>query len=128
MVTQGASVDLFGERRIQIAGNPKLEGICNHILDATARHPDLLNGDTVGDINRKVTHALWCDNGLLEVIASGNNDLFKQWYFDKKRCYLEEEVARGVRWLSEHDEIRLPKLAIEKAVLQQQRIARSLHH
>ena len=127
MVTQGASVDLFGERRIQITGNPKLEGICNHILDATARHPDLLNGDTVGDINRKVTHALWCDNGLLEVIASGNNDLFKQWYFDKKRCYLEEEVARGMRELVSRDFVRLPAKAIVAAEGHRQRIARSLH-
>lgn len=129
MVTQGASVDLFGEKRIRIEGNPKLEGIANHILDLYGRKPEILNGATIGEINRKVTLAVWFDDGLQQRLTSDNPvQEFINWFMDKKQCVNEEEVARALRYLSEKDYVRLPKVAIEVAEQHRKRIARSLHH
>jgi len=56
--------NLFNEQVIKIPGNPKLEGIANRILELVQQNPDLLEGDKVGEIDRKITLALWYSEGL----------------------------------------------------------------
>lgn len=122
------ALDMFsGETRIHIEGNPKLEGIANHILQIYKRMPEILNGDTIGEINRKIHLEVSLDNGMSSAIATGSVEQFRQWYCDKKQnCDTEEETARALRFLAEKDFLRLPKKAIETAQLHRERIARSV--
>jgi hypothetical protein len=118
--------DLFGERRIKIEGNLLLEGIANHILDLYSKDPELLNGDSVGEINRKVTLAIYFDNGLLQVLQSGAKEQFIEWFMNKKLAHTEEEIARALRYLVQNDYLRLPSKALIDAERHRQRIARSV--
>ncbi len=120
-------VDLFGEQRIRIDGNPKLEGIANHILNLYSRDKSLLDGDSVGEINRKVHLEVMLDNGLIPIILTGEVSKFQAWYLNKKtNPDTEEEVARALRYLSDKDYVRLPKEALITAEGHRQRIARSM--
>lgn len=122
-------VDIFGETRIHIDGNPKLEGIANHILEIYHRDPDILNGDTIGQINRQIHAEVMLENGLTPVLKSGDIEKFKQWYLDRKRnTDTEEETARALRYLVENDYMRLPARAIQEAERHKQRISNSLSH
>jgi hypothetical protein len=119
--------DLFGEQRIRIDGNPKLEGIANHILNLYKINPNLLDGETIGEINRRVHLEILLDNGLATIIQRGSLESFKEWYLDKKsNPDTEEECARALRFLVSKDMVRLPSKAIQEAERQRQRIARSV--
>lgn len=122
------SIDLFGEERIHIKDNPKLEGIANHILDLYRRLPDyLLNGDSIGEINRKIHLEIMLDGGLRQAIETVES--FKIWYLDKKsNSVTEEECARALRYLAERDIIRLPMKAVQSAEQHRQRISQSVKH
>ena len=122
----GTMTDLFDEQRIQIAGNPLLEGLCNHILQLVEKDPELLTGDQVGVINRKLTLALWKDEGLMGVLDSDNMERFEVWFRNIKSSPGVEAIERAVRYLSSNDYIRLPKKAIENAEMHRQRISRSI--
>lgn len=120
------ATDLFGEQRIKIAGNPLLEGIANHILDLIARDPGLLDGDKVGDIDRRLTLAIWYENGLRDYIPEDRRDAFAEWFMDPKRCPDDEAISRARRYLAERDYIRLPQKAVQNAEHHRERIARSV--
>lgn len=120
------TTDFWGEKRIHISGNPLLEGIANHILELVNRDPELLNGERVGDINRKVTLAIYFDNGLLPVLRSGSREQFTEWFMNKKLVHTEEEIARALRYLVEHDHCRLPAKAVRQSEVDRYRIARSV--
>jgi signal transduction histidine kinase len=118
--------DLFGEQRVRIDGNPKLEGIANHVLELVHRNPSLLDGDTVGEINRKVYLDVMLDSGLVPILKSGDVEKFKEWFLNKKNCDTEEEVARSLRYLIERDLARISAKAVKAAEENRQRIARSV--
>lgn len=121
------TIDLFGENRIHIPDNPKLEGIANHILEIYQRNPAVLDGDTIGEINRKVHLEILLDNGLTPIIKSGDIGQFTAWYLDKKQnCDTEEECARALRFLVERDYVRLPARAVAEAERHRQRISQSV--
>lgn len=86
----------------------------------------MLNGETVGEINRKVTLEVMLDSGLVPIIKSGNTENFKSWFLDKKQCPTEEEIARALRYLVERDYLRLPSKVIVAAEQNRQRISRSV--
>ncbi len=121
-----ASSNLFGEPRIRIEGNPLLEGVCNHILELVQRNPELLNGKTVGEIDRQLTLAIWVDNGAKLIVQSGDWQKFSEWVMNQKVCIDAETVGRSRRFLAERDYIRLPQEAIKNAEGHRQRIARSV--
>lgn len=117
--------DLFGEERITIPGNSYLADIANHILNLTRRDPLLLTGASIGEINRKVTLAVWEDSGLTPQVFAGGRETFRAWFMNTK-LKQEEEIARALRYLVQKDYRRLPKVAIEAAEQHRQRIARSV--
>ena len=122
-------LNLFGETRVSISGNPKLAGIANHIMEIKRRTPNLLDGDSIGEINRKVHLEVMLDNGLIPIIQSGDVAKFREWYIDKKQnSDTEEECARALRYLAEHDYERLPAKAVQDAERQRQRISNSVKH
>ncbi len=119
--------DLFNEpQRIIINGNPLLQAIANHILVLVQRNPSLIDGDTVGDINRRVTLAIYYDNGLVPILQSGSKEQFTQWFMNRKLVHTEEEIARALRYLVQNDHIRLSKKVLDAAEQHRQRIARSV--
>ena len=120
------TTDLFGETRVHIPDNPTLEREANHILELVAREPELLNGNKVGEIDRKLLLAVWKDNGVREIVQRADWNLFETWAMTAKLCVDPEIVSRARRWLAEHDHIRLPQQAVADAERQRQRIGRSL--
>ena len=123
MATQ---TNLFGEQRVRIEGNPKLEGIANRILELVTRDPSLLEGDKVGEIDRKITLALWYEEGLGRFIPEDRREAFAGWFGDLRNCPDEEAISRARRYLAERDLIRLPQKAILNAETQRRNIARSV--
>ena len=117
--------DLFGNKRIDIPDNPTLQHCCEHLLDLIDRDKELLNGDSISDIDRKLWLALSFDNGLTPILQSGDTAKFKEWVMNHKLCVDFEVVSRARRYLSEHDFIRLSHDVITKAEQQRQRIAPS---
>lgn len=121
--------DLFGEQvySIQIEGNPLLAGVCRHILDLVSRKPELLDGETVGEIERKLFISIWLDNGLRDLIPNTDQRLaVTKWMQDPRKCIDPDVVSRARRYLVERDKIRLPAKAIQSAEQHRQRIARSV--
>jgi len=118
--------NLFNEQVIKIPGNPKLEGIANRILELVQQNPDLLEGDKVGEIDRKITLALWYSEGLGRFIPEDKREAFAGWFSDLRNCPDEEAISRARRYLAERDLIRLPQKAILNAETQRRNIARSV--
>jgi len=118
--------NLFNEQVIKIPGNPKLEGIANRILELVQQNHDLLEGDKVGEIDRKITLALWYSEGLGRFIPEDKREAFAEWFSDLRNCPDEEAISRARRYLAERDLIRLPQKAILNAETQRQRISRSV--
>lgn len=119
------TTDMFGERRITIPGNSYLADIANHVLELTERDPSLLTGNSIGEINRKVTLAVWEDSGLTPQVLAGGREAFRQWFMNAK-LKQEDEITRALRYLVEKDLRRLPADVIKKAEAHRQRIARSV--
>ncbi len=123
--------DFFGEYYddpvVKLEDNKYLEKLSNRILGLTKRHPNLLDGDTIGEINRKVMLAVWLDNGLERQIP--DKDLRRsiiEWLKNTKIAVSEENTSRAVRYLAGKDLIRLPSKAVQDAERHRQRIARSV--
>ena len=120
------ATNLFGEQRIRIEGNPLLQDLCNHILDLVKRQPNLLDGNKVGDIDRKLTLAIWMEEGLWQFIPEDKRAVFELWFMNAKHCPDDESISRARRYLAEKDYIRLPQQAVQDAERHRQRIARSV--
>jgi len=119
--------DMFGdEKRITISENPLLAGIANHILQLVKESPELTDGASVGEIDRKLTLAIWFSEGLNRILTNEQREDFTTWAMNPKTCPDPGAVSRARRYLVEHDYIRLPKQAIEAAERHRQRIARSV--
>lgn len=122
--------DLFGEEievQINIDGNPLLASICRQILEITRKRPDLLEGDTVGEIDRKLMIMIWLDNGLRSLLPDiEQRKAITDWMQNTKQCIDPEAISRARRYLQERDKIRLPAKAILNAERHRQRIAKSV--
>ena len=123
MMVNQLPTDLFSQPHIIISGNPLLQNLSNHILELIQYNSDLLKGDKVGEINRKVTLAIYLDSGLRQAI--GSLESFSDWFLNSK-LPTEEEIARALRYLVQHDFVRLSSKAIQNAELYRQRITRSM--
>jgi len=117
------ATNLFGEQRITIQGNPLLQDIANHVYQIYQREPSIVNGKSVGEIYRRITLAVYFENGLSLVLKTASKDDFTDWFMS---AHTEEEIARAIRWLREHDYIRFPENVVVTAERHRQRIARSV--
>ena len=118
--------NLFNEQVIKIPGNPLLEGIANHILELVKENTTLLDGDSVGEIDRKLTLAIWFSEGLGQFIPEDRREAFTNWFINPKNCPDDGAISRARRYLVERDLIRLPQKAIQNAERHRQRISRSV--
>jgi hypothetical protein len=117
--------DSYDDPVVKLEDNKLLEGIANHILDLVKHYPNLIEGKTVGEIDRKLKIAFWLES-VKPVIQSGSIERFIEWAKNSKLCVDNETISRARRFLVERDLIRLPSSVILEAERHRQRIARSV--
>lgn len=121
MTTQN---DLFGEPRIQVKGNPVLEKAANHLLLLLQnRERELLNGETVGEIDRRLCAEYWLDEGLRNIIPEDKRQAFVDFMLKATEA---DVITRARRYLTEQDVIRLPAVAVQNAERHRARIASAM--
>ena len=117
------------EKRIKdIPNNKYLTRICNHILDLYKRKPDIIeNSESVGEINARITLALWHDEGLGEFISEDKREAFYKWFTRVPNpCPPEDAVSRAMRYLvNDLGLIKLPAKVIINAERHRVRISES---
>lgn len=117
--------NLFGERSVHIENNPLLTTVCNRVLQAVDRDKSLLDGDSVGRIVRRVSIALWKEDGLEAAVHSGDMQKVEEWFLSKS--FTDSEViGRACRYLCEKDLIRYSQAAVVKAERDRERISQSV--
>ena len=116
--------DLFKEPRVMIPDNKPLEEAANLILYLVKYNPALLDGETMGEIDRAIMAEAWIDAGLLKNVA--DELAFRLFIGGLPACYDTDVLRRARRWLLEHDEIRVSKEAILNAERQKAKIASSM--
>jgi hypothetical protein len=118
--------NMFGEKVIRIKGDDYLNKIAQHIYDLVNRKPEILTGDSIGNINRKIHLEMMFDSGLIPILTKAQCFAeFRQFYLSKA-CPTEEECARATRGLIEADLIRLPASIIKKSEQFKSRISSSM--
>ncbi len=122
--------DLFYEpQRIIIEGNPLLQRVANEVLDLVEHKPELLDGDNLSVIDRRLTISLWLNasSGLRDLIPDVEQRArVTAFLADPKQCVSFDVVSRARRLLSEKDHIRLSKTAIESGIENKNKVERSL--
>ena len=118
--------NLFGEQQVDIPDNPNLQRAANIVLRIVDLDPDVLKGDTIGEIDRKLLTAIWLENGLSDILTNEQIDQFVEWMLDSSRCLNTELVRRARQYLSQHDYIRLPAKAIRDSEKHRAKIGGSL--
>ncbi len=119
--------DLWGtaipETNVQIEGNYLLENTANRIVALTKQFPNLLAGNTMQEIDRKLLLAIWHESGLKDYLGSW--DSFSEWVKSDK--FVDQDtVTRARRFLLQHDKIRVSAMAVRDAEQKRQRTERSL--
>lgn len=115
--------DLFGQPAVVIPGNPTLEKAANLIARAVKEAPELLDGDTIGTIDRQLRFALWRDLGLGDILTEEQLEKVREFVLDPKRCLDPEVINRARRWLMENDHIRVSASAAQDAERQRARLS-----
>jgi hypothetical protein len=116
--------DFFGGiHQVQIKDNRVLESTANHILKLTKRFPNLLDGESMKVIYRKILLAIWWDSGLIPSLGSW--DSYSKWVMSDK--FIDPElITRSIRILLQKDLIRVSARAIRDGEQHRQRIVESL--
>ena len=115
--------DLFNEARIpagSIKGNPVLEQVVE-------RHPEVLDHDTVGQVDRAILAEVLLDAGLRDRLLTADTRMeavavFREELVATGGPRAPESLRRGRQWLVEHDHIRLSAAAIRAAAKHQAHI------
>ncbi len=104
--------DLFGKPRIQIRDNAVLERAANRLFIMCQKTPELLDGDSMGQIDRRIYAEILWEDAFKELIKPDR----KQVFIDAVMKVQESDVyTRARRYLLEHDIIRLKPSVIKKA-------------
>ncbi len=115
--------NLFNEPSVSIPDNPTLERAAIMLLKLVEGDPSLLNGEKVGEIDRKLRFALYMDQGLRDILTPDQVGAVEEFLMDSKRCIDPEVINRARRWLVEHDRIRLPAKAVQAAERDRSRLS-----
>ena len=119
------AADLFGENRVSIPGNKPLEEAANLIMYLVENDISILDGKTMGQIDRQIMASAWWDAGLRKIAREMDLPRFTEWANSLPSCYDTDVLRRARRWLLEHDTIRVSKDAILNADRQKAKIASS---
>lgn len=113
--------DLFDEPHIHIKDNQVLEKAANHLLLLLqGREKELLTGNSVGEIDRRLCAEYWLDEGLRNIIPEDKRQAFIDFML---RATEGDVITRARRFLCEKDHIRLPNKVIVQAERFRARIA-----
>ena len=111
--------DFFGNQRVRIPDNRPLEKAAALILEVVASEPGILDGATVGEIDRSLQCAIWLMQGLGAILGE-NVEEFKKWFAGNSVD--GDLVRRARRYLVEHDHIRISAEAVRAAERQRARL------
>lgn len=117
--------NMFGDRDIHIPGNSSLESTARLILRLVDGDRSLLDGNRVGDIDRKLRLAVWMDQGLRHILKPEQIEEFSDWMLDSKKSIDQELIRRARQYLVQHDYIRLSGAALKDAEQQRARLTQS---
>ncbi len=131
--------DLFNEQRVTVQGNPVLEQAANIVLQVMESHLEVLQYDTVGEVDRAVLAEVLLDAGLRELLEQPEprstdmteglvteSDLFRDLMVQTGGPRAPESLRRGRQWLVANDYIRLSAAAIRDAAKHQGRIQHAM--
>tara|TARA_Y100000310_G_scaffold220939_2_gene222511 strand:- start:344 stop:757 length:414 start_codon:yes stop_codon:yes gene_type:complete len=118
-------IDLFGNNRVRIPGNPTLEAAATLVLEVVQDQPELLDGDKVGDIDRALQCAIWLKQGLQQILGPVNVEAFQAWFQDSRAAVNTELVRRARQHLAQHDYIRISAKAVLAAEAQRKRLTKT---
>ncbi len=114
--------DLFGAEHseIRIKDNAILERACNRLLDMIRRNPELLDGDSMGEIDHRVFAEILWEDGFQNLISHSK----KQIFIDAVMKVQESDIfTRARRELLSRDLIRVSSKAIQSGERFRVRIA-----
>ena len=102
--------DLLGNPRISIKDNAVLENACNRLLLMVKNNPELLDGDTMGEIDRKLYAEILWQDCFAKLISP-----------EKKRVFIDAMIkapegdifTRARRELLSRDLIRVSTKAVQ---------------
>ena len=124
--------DLFGEaveqNGISIPGNKVLEDSANLVMHLLRYNPNLLDGDNVAKIDRRIFVEAMLESGLRQILIPEQVELFTNFVVNLKGYQERDALGRARRWLLENDKIRISKGAILNAESQKVRIAGAMHN
>jgi len=126
--------DLFNEARIpagSIKGNPVLEQAATIVIQVVEHHPEVLDHDTVGQVDRAILAEVLLEEGLLGIMDGSVNsrypeNRFRELMVKTGGARAPESLRRGRQWLVEHDHIRLSAAAIRDATKKQAMIQNAM--
>jgi hypothetical protein len=123
-------IDLFGDRRISIPDNPALQRVAEMILNLLPNYPEMIEGDTIGEVDRKIREIVWLENGLYKILTSDDSgeDRVKEWEkwnSNPQQCVDAETLRRARQKLVADGIIKLKKSAILQGERERARISKS---
>lgn len=111
---------MFDEPHVTISDNPVLEHAANRLLLMVERDRELLTGDSVGIIDRRLYAEILWEDGVQAILPASSKETFIKTVVAAQES---DVYSRARRWLVEHDYIRLPAKAIQQAERTRHRIA-----
>jgi hypothetical protein len=78
------------------------------ILDLSDVNPEILAGDTMSPIDRRLRLDIWLEDGLYEILTMKRGSIiqaFTRWSLDPNKGAGMESISRARRWLVEHSVI-----------------------
>lgn len=116
--------DLFNEPHITIKDNVVLEKACNRLLLMYQRDASLFDGDSMGQITRRLYAEILWEDGLQKLIP---NDKKGEYVTAMLKMPESDVITRALRYCTNTiDAIRLPARAIQEAERMRARIAGSM--
>ncbi len=112
--------DLLGEPHIQIKDNIVLEKACNRLLLLCQRNPQLLDGHSMGEIDRRLYAEILWEDGIQHLVPSDKKQEFVSVVIKTQES---DVFTRARRYLLEKTLITLPAKIIVEAERTRARIA-----
>ncbi len=119
--------DLFGEERVVIPDNKPLEQAANLILHLVNYTPEILDGKSMGEIDRDMYFHALMGAGLNSLLTHDQVQSVRALMHSLKGYQDSDTLRRARRWLLQNDYIRVSKEAILDAEKQKARIAGAMH-
>lgn len=102
--------DLFGELHVRIKDNSVLEKAANRILLMVQRDPTLLDGDTIGAVDRRIFAEVIWEDVFQNLISPDKKSVFIKAIL---QCPESDVFTRARRFLQNSDKIRLSAKAVQ---------------